>query len=63
MDHARTIAGLVFEQLGRRPAAGDEVVVAGVRLRVEELDGLRIARVRAGFEDPEPAGEAEPDAA
>ena len=63
VDHARTLAGLVFEQLGRRPAAGDEVVVAGVRLRVEELDGLRIARVRASFEDPKPAGEAEPDAA
>jgi putative hemolysin len=64
VEHARTIAGLVFEQLGRRPEAGDEVLVAGVRLRIEELDGLRIARVRAVLEavDHPAAAAPEPDA-
>jgi CBS domain containing-hemolysin-like protein len=28
------------------PGIGDEIRVAGLRLRVEELDGLRVARVR-----------------
>lgn len=41
-----TLGGLVFGKLGRRPRVGDSVEVAGCRLVVEELDGLRIARVR-----------------
>src|SRR5581483_1192759 len=41
-----TIGGFVFSQLGRKPEIGDEVTVDGYRLRVEALDGLRIATVR-----------------
>jgi putative hemolysin len=41
-----TVGGLVMATLGRIPAVGDEVEVVGRRLRVEELDGLRVARVR-----------------
>jgi len=41
-----TIGGYVFEMLGRKPELGDTVGVDGFTLRVEELDGLRIARVR-----------------
>jgi putative hemolysin len=41
----RTLGGLTFDALGRRPELGDEVDVDGVRMRVEELDGHRIARV------------------
>jgi putative hemolysin len=41
-----TIGGHVFGQLGRRPRIGDEIAVDGYRLRVIELDGLRIARLR-----------------
>jgi putative hemolysin len=44
-DDARTLAGLVFNQLGRRPREGDEVQVDEARLRVEELDGNRITRL------------------
>jgi CBS domain containing-hemolysin-like protein len=33
-------------RLGRIPEPGDEVTVAGRTLRVEELDGLRVAMVR-----------------
>ena len=42
---ARTLAGLVLNQLGRRPREGDEVQTADVRLRVEALDGNRITRL------------------
>ena len=45
-DGARTMAGLVFNALGRRPAPGDAVDVEGVRLVVERLAGLRITRLR-----------------
>ncbi|MCW2994729.1 MAG: HlyC/CorC family transporter [Conexibacter sp.] len=43
---ARTLAGLVFEELGRRPKVGDAVSIDGVALRIAELDGLRISRLR-----------------
>ena len=41
-----TIGGHIFGRLGRKPALGDEVQVAGWRCIVAELDGLRIARLR-----------------
>ena len=42
-----TVGGYVFSRLGRPAAVGDEVVVPDGRvLRVEELDGLRVARIR-----------------
>ena len=40
-----TIGGFVFGQLGRRPEVGDEVEIDEHRLRVDELDGLRIDRL------------------
>jgi putative hemolysin len=45
-DDARTLAGLVFNRLGRRPALRDEVEVGAVRLTVEETDSARITRLR-----------------
>jgi CBS domain containing-hemolysin-like protein len=42
-----TVGGYVFHRLGRVAEVGDEVTLPrGERLRVEELDGLRIARVK-----------------
>ncbi|GAA1709609.1 hemolysin family protein [Isoptericola hypogeus] len=41
-----TLGGLVMAVLGRVPAAGDEVEVDGVRLRVEAMDSRRVERVR-----------------
>ncbi len=38
----RTLAGLVFDALGRRPVPGDSVESAGVKLAVERVDDLRI---------------------
>jgi putative hemolysin len=45
-DDARTLAGLVFNGLGRRPEPGDAVTVGAVTLTVEEVDGNRITRLR-----------------
>jgi len=45
-DSYDTIGGFVLGRLGRRPRLGDVVEVGGRRIRVEALDGLRVARVR-----------------
>ena len=42
---ARTVGGLVFNELGRRPREADEVEAGGARLSVEQLDGHRITRL------------------
>ncbi len=44
-DAYNTIGGYMLGRLGRRPRMGDGVDVEGRRLRVEALDGLRVARV------------------
>jgi len=43
---ARTLAGLVFTHLGRRPVVGDELTSADVEIRIAEIDGTRITRLR-----------------
>ena len=40
-----TVAGLVLRELGRIPAEGDRVMVAGVALTVTRMDGMRIDRL------------------
>lgn len=40
-----TIGGVVFSQLGRAPAVGDDIEVAGITFRVDALDGMRIDRL------------------
>jgi len=49
-----TIAGFVLGQLGRMARAGDTVEAKGVRLKVEALDGLRIARLSLFHTKPQP---------
>ena len=44
-DEYNTLGGYVLGRLGRRPRLGDEVEVEGRTLRVEALDGFRVARV------------------
>ena len=51
-DGTRTMAGLVFSTLGRRPVEGDVVALGGLRLAVDQLDGLRIARLRVAPVSP-----------
>jgi CBS domain containing-hemolysin-like protein len=40
-----TIGGFVLGRLGRRARVGDTIEVEGRRMRVEQLDGLRVAKV------------------
>jgi len=40
-----TIGGLVLGQLGRPPEVGDELVLDGYDLRVDEVDGPRVAQL------------------
>jgi len=41
-----TIAGFVFGELGRTAGIGDEISLGQYNLRVEEMDNLRIARLK-----------------
>ncbi len=45
LSSAHTIGGYVFERLDRLPTVGDSIPLGDYRLRVEELDHRRIARV------------------
>ncbi len=56
-----TIGGFVFDQLGKIPDAGDEVLVDGLHLTVVRMDGRRIARVRVRrtADDPGAPGSAD----
>jgi CBS domain containing-hemolysin-like protein len=40
-----TVSGLLFDELGRVPALGDSVEVAGYRLTAERVQGNRVGRV------------------
>jgi len=55
-----TLGGRVFEQLQRRPRAGDEVQLGNFRAEVLEVDGMRICRVLLTRLDGEAAEEVEP---
>ena len=48
-----TIAGYILGKLGRIPRLQDDIEADGVSLRVEEMDGLRIASVRLQVLDPD----------
>jgi len=50
----RTLAGLVFDALGRRPAVGETTRVGDVEFAVDEIDGARISRLRVGVVDAPP---------
>jgi len=56
--HYDTIAGFMLGRLGRMAKLGDFVQVAGTRLEVRQMDGLRIAQVRLS-RSPNPSSEAE----
>ncbi len=45
LDEADTMAGLVLSALGRPAARGDELTINGHKLRVEEVERLRITKL------------------
>lgn len=55
-----TVAGFVLDRIGRIPEVGDAIEVAGYRLRVVEMDDLRIAAVEAEPLPQQPLQEAAP---
>jgi CBS domain containing-hemolysin-like protein len=50
-----TVGGIVYTELGRVPAAGDEVQVDGICLHVLSVMGRRIKKVRVTKLEPAPA--------
>jgi CBS domain containing-hemolysin-like protein len=48
-----TLGGYIFGRLGRRAGVGDTIVADSRTLVVEEVDGLRVARVRVPASAPE----------
>ena len=63
-DIYTTVGGYVLGRLGRRARVGDAIEVDGRTMRVEALDGLRIAKVwlskpNKGEPAPEAAGQDE----
>jgi CBS domain containing-hemolysin-like protein len=59
-----TIGGVVFSQLGRAPAVGDDIEVSGITFRVDALDGMRIDRLlvrTSGKDSDDEGGESESD--
>ncbi|MEW6567389.1 MAG: hemolysin family protein [Chloroflexota bacterium] len=60
-DVSDTLGGLVFNRLGRVPAAGEAVEVDGLRLTVEQVAGRRIRKVRASRIQPGAAPESDKD--
>jgi CBS domain containing-hemolysin-like protein len=56
-----TIGGYMLGRLGRRPRVGDSIEVEGRKVRVEVLDGLRVARVWISKPAKKSGGDTKPD--
>ncbi len=61
-DTYTTIGGYVLGRIGRRPRVGDEIEIEGRRMRVDALDGIRVARVWLSTPAGSSAGQEDPDA-
>jgi CBS domain containing-hemolysin-like protein len=46
-SEADTLSGLIYSRIGRVPTAGDNVLIKGLQLTVEQVSGQRIRKVRA----------------
>ena len=58
-DYYDTLGGYVMGRLGRIPRLNDSIEIDGLRIRVTEMDGMRVARVAITRPAP-PAAAAEP---
>ena len=54
-----TVGGYVLGRLGRRAKVGDTIDVDGRKMRVEALDGMRVAKVWLSKPTPEPSSSVE----
>jgi CBS domain containing-hemolysin-like protein len=55
-ERGDTLAGLVFNTLGRAPRRGESVVVPGYRIIVADVSGPRVTQVRIAEEPDEESG-------
>ncbi len=51
-QEADTLAGYIYGRLGRVPASGESLQVNNLLLKVEQVSGRRIRKVRAGWQSP-----------
>jgi len=51
-EHADTLGGYIYGELGRVPQPGEVVSQSGVSFTVEEVVGRRIKKVRANLNQP-----------
>ena len=58
-----TVAGYVFERLGKIPSVGDTVLVNGLTITVQSMTGHRIAKLRVRRAPPGTAAARRGDAA
>ena len=49
-----TLAGLVFDELGRAPSPGDRVTIDGISLLVVDTDGPRVERLEIELSSRDP---------
>jgi CBS domain containing-hemolysin-like protein len=45
-DESDTLAGYLYDQMGRVPLGGESIIVAGLTFTIEQVTGRRIRRVR-----------------
>lgn len=60
MEGIATVSGLVTQHLGGFPKAGDTLKLGRYELRVEEMDGLRVARLKLTKRPEADQGDTEP---
>jgi len=53
-----TASGWITQRLGGFPKVGDSIALSGSQLRVEEMDGMRVARLSFRKERPQQQGDA-----
>ncbi len=61
-ERITTVSGWITRRLGGFPKVGDTVAVGGYELRVEAMEGMRVARLKL-TRKPEPAARAKSDGA
>jgi len=51
-DEADTLAGYLYDQMGRVPQGGESIMVDGLTFTIEQVTGRRIRRVRVQHGKP-----------
>jgi CBS domain containing-hemolysin-like protein len=46
-EEADTLGGFIYKQLGRVPTVGETITIGNIELKVEQVSGRRIRKVRA----------------